>query len=37
MMALSRGRVALIALGIVAILFVFVFPTRSYLDQRREV
>jgi len=33
----SRARVALIALGIVAILFVFVFPTRSYLDQRREV
>jgi cell division protein FtsL len=33
----SRARVALIALGIVAILFVFVFPTRSYLEQRREV
>jgi cell division protein FtsL len=33
----SRARVALIALGIVAVLFVFVFPTRSYLDQRREV
>ena len=33
----SRARVALIALGIVATLFVFVFPTRSYLDQRREV
>ncbi len=33
----SRGRVALIALGLAAILFVFVFPTRSYLAQRRQV
>jgi cell division protein FtsB len=33
----SRGRVALIALGVAAILFVFVFPTRSYLAQRRQV
>lgn len=33
----GRARVALIALGLVAILFVFVFPTRSYLAQRRQV
>jgi hypothetical protein len=33
----GRARVALIALGIVAVLFLFVFPTRSYLDQRRQV
>jgi cell division protein FtsL len=33
----SRGRVALIALGLAAILFLFVFPTRSYLAQRRQV
>ncbi len=33
----SRARVALIALGLAAILFVFVFPTRSYLAQRRQV
>jgi len=32
-----RGRVALIALGLAAILFVFVFPTRSYLAQRHQV
>jgi cell division protein FtsB len=32
-----RGRVALVALGVVAILFVFVFPTRTYLAQRRQV
>jgi len=33
----SRARVALLALGIAAILFLFVFPTRSYLAQRRQV
>ena len=33
----SRGRVALIALGLAAILFVFVFPTRTYLAQRKQV
>jgi cell division protein FtsB len=33
----SRGRVALLALGLAAVLFVFVFPTRTYLAQRREV
>ncbi len=33
----SRGRVALIALGIAAILFLFVFPTRTYLAQRRQI
>jgi cell division protein FtsL len=33
----GRARVALIALGLVAVLFLFVFPTRSYLDQRRQV
>ena len=33
----SRGRVALLALGVAAILFLFVFPTRSYLAQRRQV
>ena len=33
----GRARLALIALGVVAILFLFVFPTRSYLAQRRQV
>ena len=33
----SRARLALIALAVVAIMFVFVFPTRSYLAQRRQV
>ena len=33
----GRARLALIALGVVAMLFVFVFPTRSYLAQRRQV
>jgi cell division protein FtsB len=33
----GRARIALIALAVAAILFVFVFPTRSYLAQRREV
>ena len=33
----GRARLALIALAVVAIMFVFVFPTRSYLAQRREV
>jgi cell division protein FtsB len=28
---------ALVALGFVAILFLFVFPTRSYLSQRRDI
>jgi cell division protein FtsB len=31
------ARVALLALLVVAILFLFVFPTRSYLAQRRAV
>jgi len=29
--------IALVALGFVAILFLFVFPTRSYLAQRRDI
>jgi cell division protein FtsB len=33
----GRARVALVALGVAAILFLFVFPTRSYIAQRREV
>jgi cell division protein FtsB len=33
----TRARLALGALALVAILFVFVFPTRSYLAQRRQV
>jgi cell division protein FtsL len=33
----GRARVALIALGVAAILFLFVFPTRSYLHQRNDV
>ncbi len=33
----ARARLALIALAFVAILFVFVFPTRSYLAQRKQV
>jgi cell division protein FtsB len=33
----ARARLALCALALVAILFVFVFPTRSYLAQRRQV
>ena len=33
----GRARIALIALGLAAILFLFVFPTRSYLAQRRQV
>ena len=33
----SRARVALGILALVAILFLFVFPTRSYLAQRRQV
>jgi cell division protein FtsL len=33
----GRARLALMALGIAAILFVFVFPTRSYLAQRHQV
>jgi cell division protein FtsB len=33
----ARARLALGALALVAILFVFVFPTRSYLAQRRQV
>lgn len=37
MTAWGRARIALIALAVVAILFVFVFPTRSYLSQRRQV
>jgi len=33
----GRARLALIALGVAAILFLFVFPTSSYLAQRRQV
>jgi cell division protein FtsB len=33
----TRVRLALGALAIVAVMFVFVFPTRSYLAQRRQV
>jgi cell division protein FtsB len=33
----GRAQGALAALALVAILFVFVFPTRSYLAQRRDV
>jgi cell division protein FtsL len=33
----GRAQVALAALALVAILFVFVFPTRSYLAQRADV
>ena len=33
----SRARVALCALALVTFLFVFVFPTRSFLAQRRQV
>jgi cell division protein FtsL len=35
--AWGRARIALVALAVAAILFVFVFPTRSYLAQRRQV
>ncbi len=37
MSRIARARLALGALAMVAILFVFVFPTRSYLAQRRQV
>ena len=33
----GRARIALIALALAAFLFLFVFPTRSYLAQRRQV
>ena len=33
----ARARLALGVLALVAILFVFYFPTRSYLSQRRSV
>jgi len=33
----ARARLALFLLAMVGILFVFVFPTRSYLSQRRQV
>jgi cell division protein FtsB len=33
----NRARIALVALGVAAILFLFVFPTRAYLAQRRQV
>jgi cell division protein FtsB len=33
----GRARVALAALAVAAILFVFVLPTRAYLAQRRQV
>jgi cell division protein FtsB len=33
----ARARLALAALALVGILFVFVFPTRSYLAQRHQV
>jgi cell division protein FtsL len=31
------ARIAILALALVAILFLFVFPTRSYLAQRRQI
>ena len=37
MSRIARARIALAALAVVAILFVFVFPSRSYLSQRRQV
>ena len=37
MSRIARARLALGALAVVAILFVFVFPTRSYLAQRQQV
>ena len=37
MSRIARARIALAALAVVAILFVFVFPSRSYLAQRRQV
>jgi cell division protein FtsB len=37
MSRIARARLALGALALVAILFVFVFPTRSYISQRRQV
>jgi len=37
MSRIARVRLALGALALVAILFVFVFPSRSYLAQRRQV
>jgi cell division protein FtsL len=37
MTPVGRARLALVALAVVAILFLFVFPTRSYLAQRRQV
>lgn len=37
MSRIARARLALGALALVAILFVFVFPTRSYLAQRHQV
>jgi cell division protein FtsL len=33
----GRARIALIGLALVTVLFVFVFPTRSYLAQRHQV
>jgi cell division protein FtsB len=37
MSRIARARLALGALALVAVMFVFVFPTRSYLAQRRQV
>jgi len=37
MSRLGRAQVALVALGFVAILFLFVFPIRSYLAQRHQL
>jgi cell division protein FtsB len=37
MSRIARARLALGALALVAIMFVFVFPTRSYLAQRQQV
>ncbi|HET9730830.1 MAG TPA: septum formation initiator family protein [Acidimicrobiia bacterium] len=33
----NRAQVALVALGLAAVLFLFVFPTRAFFSQRREV
>jgi hypothetical protein len=33
----ARARLALAALALVGMMFLFVFPTRSYLAQRRQV
>jgi len=37
MTAWGRARVAFVALGLAVAMFVFVFPTRSYLAQRHRI